>query len=77
MHIFQTYRQGKIRFVCFDDMCTHSERERERERERESIQGYHQRMMLGRRPKTLKYVDLKLDFWFLHLFEYYDGLLND
>ena len=34
MHIFQTYRQGKIRFVCFDDMCTHSERERERERER-------------------------------------------
>ena len=29
MHIFQTYRRGKIRFVCFDDMCTHSERERE------------------------------------------------
>jgi len=28
-------------------------------------------------PKTLIYDDLKLDFWFLHLIEYVDGLLNE
>jgi len=27
--------------------------------------------------KTLKYDDLQLDFCFMHLIEYFDGLLDD
>jgi len=28
-------------------------------------------------PKLEKYDNLKLDFWLMHLMEYFDGLLNN
>ena len=34
-------------------------------------------MRMYKRPKTDKYDDFKLDFLFLHLIEYFDGVLND